>query len=90
MGFRINCVAPGLIDNGHLEDAQMRWMSKRVPAGRLGRVEEVAACVSFLLRPESSYVNGATLAVSGGWDWFDRDSSYDTAVKETFAEEIRR
>jgi len=38
----------------------------RIPAGRIARPEEIAAAVSFLVRPESGYVNGACLVVDGG------------------------
>jgi NAD(P)-dependent dehydrogenase (short-subunit alcohol dehydrogenase family) len=37
-----------------------------VPAGRVGRPDEVAAAVSFLVSDEAAYVNGATLSVDGG------------------------
>jgi NAD(P)-dependent dehydrogenase (short-subunit alcohol dehydrogenase family) len=87
-GIRVNCVAPGLIDNKHLPAAQRDWMTMRVPAGRLGRAEEIAAAVSFLIGDEAQYINGATLAVSGGWDWQDRDATHDSLVQETFSEEV--
>jgi 3-oxoacyl-[acyl-carrier protein] reductase len=40
------------------------WLA-RVPAGRLGRPEEVAAAVAFLCSEEAAYVNGSTLGVDG-------------------------
>jgi len=64
-GITCNAVTPGVIDtdmtaglNGDLKAA--------VPAGRVGRPEEVAAAVGFLCSDEAEYVNGATLAVDGG------------------------
>jgi NAD(P)-dependent dehydrogenase (short-subunit alcohol dehydrogenase family) len=64
-GITCNAVTPGVIEtemtadlNGDLEGA--------VPAGRVGRPEEVAAAVGFLCSDAAEYVNGATLAVDGG------------------------
>jgi NAD(P)-dependent dehydrogenase (short-subunit alcohol dehydrogenase family) len=76
-GITVNCVAPGLIDNGHLSERETQWMSRRVPAGRLGRPEEVAEAVAFLVSERARYISGATLAVSGGWDWNDRVTDHD-------------
>ena len=83
-GITVNCVSPGLIDNGHLPPEQAEWMRKRVPMGRLGRAEEVAVAVAFLLSEGASYISGANLAVSGGWDWEDRGTQHDREVHELF------
>lgn len=83
-GITVNCVAPGLIDNGFLPPAQKRWMEQRVPLGRLGRPEDVAEAVAFLLSDVASYVSGATLAVAGGWDWEDRPTWHDEQVRSVF------
>lgn len=83
-GITVNCVSPGLIDNGYLPPEQEEWMRKRVPAGRLGRPEEVAEAVAFLASARASYVSGANLAVSGAWDWEDRPTDHDTEVHELF------
>jgi NAD(P)-dependent dehydrogenase (short-subunit alcohol dehydrogenase family) len=68
-GFRVNIVAPGVIgtpflgdDTGPLED----WISERVPAGRIGSPEEVAAVVGFLVVAAPPYLTGARIAVDGG------------------------
>ena len=83
-GIRVNCVSPGLIDNGHLPQEQKIWMEKRVPMGRLGKAEEVAQAVSFLASDLASYISGANLAVSGAWDWEDRPTSHDGLVENLF------
>jgi NAD(P)-dependent dehydrogenase (short-subunit alcohol dehydrogenase family) len=70
-GVRVNCVAPGptetpMISKLHDADQRRLWLG-RVPQGRYGEPEEVAAAIAFLLSPEASYINGHTLAVDGGF-----------------------
>ena len=61
-----NVVAPGLIDTEMLKGLDLEMMLKVVPLGRLGRVEEVAAAVSFLCSPGAGYITGQVLSVNGG------------------------
>jgi len=65
----VNVVAPGLIDTemtrGLTGDAQDDW-SSRIPLGRLGTPEDVAAAVALLASDEASYITGHVLAVNGG------------------------
>jgi 3-oxoacyl-[acyl-carrier protein] reductase len=64
-GVTCNAVTPGVIETdmtANLTDG----LAKAVPAGRVGRPEEVAAAVAFLVSDEAAYVNGATLSVDGG------------------------
>jgi NAD(P)-dependent dehydrogenase (short-subunit alcohol dehydrogenase family) len=72
-GIRVNAVLPGLIDtpltqrrlvNGPLMDV---WL-ERIPQGRAGRPEEVAAACLFLASPAASYITGTSLVVDGGWE----------------------
>lgn len=64
-GITCNAVTPGVIETDMTAglDGDLR---AAVPAGRVGRPEEVAAAVGFLCSDEAEYVNGATLAVDGG------------------------
>jgi NAD(P)-dependent dehydrogenase (short-subunit alcohol dehydrogenase family) len=84
-GITVNCVSPGLIDNGHLPPEQKSWMEKRVPMGRLGRPEDVAYAVAFLASHAASYISGANVAVAGAWDWDDRPTDHDGDVSDLFA-----
>jgi 3-oxoacyl-[acyl-carrier protein] reductase len=64
-GVTCNAVTPGVIDTDMTADLS-DGLVKVVPAGRVGRPEEVAAAVAFLVSDEAAYVNGATLSVDGG------------------------
>jgi len=64
-GITCNAVTPGVIDTD-MTAALEGDLKSAVPAGRVGRPEEVAAAVSFLVSDDASYINGATLAVDGG------------------------
>ena len=66
---RINCVAPGLIDTDMakvLSPAMAKMVVEQTPMGRLGKSEEIAAVIRFLLSEESSFMTGDTLDASGG------------------------
>lgn len=61
---RVNCVSPGWIDT-HGEALRPEDHAQH-PAGRVGRAEDIAAMVAFLLGPESGFVTGAEFVVDGG------------------------
>ena len=68
-GITVNCVAPGFIDTDMtraIAEEHRAQLLRRIPLGRLGAVEEVAAAVRFLAGPEGAYITGQTLHVNGG------------------------
>jgi len=68
-GITVNCIAPGFIETpmtDALSDDQKAALLGRIPAGRLGVVDDVAACAVFLASQEASYVTGQTIHVNGG------------------------
>ncbi len=70
-GITVNCVAPGLVETAmtnKLNDEQRGKILAGVPAGRIGKPEEIAAGVLFLASIEAAYVTGATLDINGGGD----------------------
>jgi 3-oxoacyl-[acyl-carrier protein] reductase len=62
----VNCVAPGLIETDMIEDVPMEEALKMIPARRVGKPEEVAAAVSYLLSEDAGYVTRQVISVNGG------------------------
>lgn len=65
----VNCVAPGFIDTDmtkSLPDSQRDALLGKIPMGRLGRADEIAATVAFLASPKAGYITGNTINVNGG------------------------
>lgn len=69
-GIQVNCVAPGPIDAGSLKDTlgyAEKEVKESIVAKRLGTPQDVANAVRFLCDDESSFINGTTLKVDGGF-----------------------
>ncbi len=65
----VNCVAPGFIETDmtkELSEEQRGALVKQIPLARLGRVEDIAGTVAFLVSPAAAYITGATIHVNGG------------------------
>jgi 3-oxoacyl-[acyl-carrier protein] reductase len=68
-GITVNAVAPGFIETemtGGLDEAQKGFYASVIPAGRMGRPEEIASAVEYLASPDAAYVTGHVLHVNGG------------------------
>lgn len=72
-GIRVNAVAPGIIDtpmvrNGFAQqfNALVEGAAVRTPLGRLGKPEDVAAVIAFLLSSGAAFVTGALIPITGG------------------------
>jgi 3-oxoacyl-[acyl-carrier protein] reductase len=66
-GITVNAISPGFIDSGSAPPGELAAMTKRIPAGYIGTVDDTVAAVRYLLSDEARYVNGANIQISGGW-----------------------
>ena len=62
----VNCVAPGLIQTDMVNEMVVEEALKSIPLRRVGRPEEVAATVSFLLSEDAAYITRQVISVNGG------------------------
>ena len=68
-GIRVNCLLPGLIESDMtraMPVAELKELRKKVPLRRLGKAQEVAQAVSFMIGDGSSYMTGQILVLDGG------------------------
>jgi 3-oxoacyl-[acyl-carrier protein] reductase len=70
-GILANCVSPGVIDTELtrqvLSEAGIAELVTRIPIRRLGKPEEVAALVAWLVGPENTYISGQNIVIDGGF-----------------------
>jgi len=71
-GVTVNAVAPGLIETPMTTELIAKFESgqtsirERIPAGRVGKAEEVGALIAFLVSPDAAYINGTVIVIDGG------------------------
>ena len=70
-GVTVNCVAPGYVQkqagaHAALNAESWRRAAERIPLGRLGQPDEIAALIEFLLSPDAAYITGQTIHADGG------------------------
>jgi NAD(P)-dependent dehydrogenase (short-subunit alcohol dehydrogenase family) len=69
-GIRVNCIIPGLTDTAQprveMSENELYVAGARIPLGRIGRPEEIAAVIAFLLSDDAGYMTGQSVAANGG------------------------
>ena len=68
-GITVNAVAPGFIGTDMLKSVPAKIMEKilaQIPMGRLGKPEEIASAVTYLVSPEAGYITGQVIDINGG------------------------
>lgn len=72
--IRVNAIAPGMVDTDMSRSNGLdvlKAIAKKTPLGRIGKPEEIANIVSFLISDKASYINGATIIADGGYSCSD-------------------
>jgi 3-oxoacyl-[acyl-carrier protein] reductase len=66
-GITVNSISPGFIETGSAPLAEMSNMIKNIPAGYVGKPQDAASAICYLLSEEARYVNGTNIHLSGAW-----------------------
>ena len=67
--INVNCISPGFISTAMTDKIDEKFKESiisKIPSGRLGKPEDIANAVVFLVSSESDYINGETIHVNGG------------------------
>lgn len=73
LGFRFNAIKPGFVKTSYFKNFKknnqqlLKWTIQRTPMNRWGNSLEIAGIASFLISDDSSYINGETINIDGGW-----------------------
>ena len=69
-GIRVNIVSPGVTDTpmprGHASDDEVLAKGAKIPLGRIGKPQDIAETIAFLISDDSSYITGQDIRVTGG------------------------
>jgi NAD(P)-dependent dehydrogenase (short-subunit alcohol dehydrogenase family) len=98
-GVRVCAVAPGYVSTPMVQALErdgkvdLGITRQRIPMGRLGRPEEIAAAAAFLTSPDASYMTGSVLVVDGGWQSYNQageahEPVHSAPEDETSASEV--
>ncbi|MDH5428201.1 MAG: SDR family oxidoreductase [Nitrospirota bacterium] len=66
-GITVNAISPGFVDSGSAPPEELEGMTKKIPAGYIGGVQDAVQAVRYFLSDDARYVTGANLHLSGGW-----------------------
>jgi len=66
-GITVNAISPGFIDSGSAPKEELAAMTKKIPAGYVGALDDAVSVVRYLLSEEARYINGANIHLSGAW-----------------------
>ena len=95
-GIRVNAIAPGYVRTPMVAGleaagkADLAAVRRRIPMGRMGRADEMAAAACFLASAAARYVTGSVLAVDGGWMSFNQPGEAHPPVDGVPAAELAR
>lgn len=62
----VNCVAPGIIETDMIKEIPLDELKKLIPMKRIGKPEEIASLINYLMSEDSSYITGQVISVNGG------------------------
>jgi len=62
----VNCVAPGLIDTGMMDEDIFKHAKNMIPMQRMGTVKEVSSCVKYLMSEDAAYITRQVISINGG------------------------
>ncbi len=66
-GITVNAISPGFVDSGSAPPEELAGMTKKIPAGYIGSVQDAVQAVKYFLSDDARYVTGTNLHLSGGW-----------------------